>query len=166
MANYVTIKKKLNVPVLVILLIFAIVPGIIYFIWSKIPTRICTDPEKGHGWLGRVIGAGIALVNWLGFCIGTEFAFTFIIPLIPSVILFVVAFLSKKGGKQLMLWLNILVAVVVFGISCWLFIYGMVSLVGCITVIVATVKGFNHYNYHKLGKGKDEDEEDEDEDEE
>ena len=65
-----------------------------------------------------------------------------------------------------MLWLNILVAVVVFGISCWLFIYGMVSLVGCITVIVATVKGFNHYNYHKLGKGKDEDEEDEDEDEE
>ncbi len=166
MANYVTYKKKFSTPLFIVLLIFAFVPGIIYFIWAKTPTKICTDPEKGHGWLGRVIGAGIALVNWLYLCITTGFAFTFIIPLVPSVLLFVVAFLSKKGGKQLMLWLNILAAVVVFGISCWLFIYGMISLVGCITVIVATVKGFNHYNYHKLGKGKDEDEEDEEEDEE
>ncbi len=169
MAEYVTFKKKFSVPLFVVLLIFGFIPGIIYFIWAKTPTKICTDPEKGHGWLGRVIGAGVALATWLYWCIITEFAFTFIIPLIPSVILFVLAFLSKKVN-QLMLWLNVVATVVNFIVLCafMLFLYGIVAIFAYIVVIVACVKGFRHYNYHVKGKApvNDEDEEDEDEDEE
>lgn len=167
MAEYVTIKKKLNVPVLIILLIFAIVPGIIYLIWSKIPTKICTDPEKGHGGMMRIIGAGITVVHWLLLLIVFFEAWpTFIIPMVPSIVMLAVAVLSKKNHGKLMLLLGLIVAIATLGISLWLFIYSFASIVGTIVMIVGCTKGIRHYNYHKLGKGKDDDEDDEDEDEE
>lgn len=154
MATYVTKQKKLNVPVFIFLLIFAIVPGILYFIWTKFPSKVCTDPNKGHGWLGRVIGAGVVVVTWFYWCCVTGFSMTFLYALVPSVILFALTFLTKKAGKKLMLWLVILatVANLVVMFAFGFFIYGIPAMIACIVIIVACAKGFTHYNYHVLGK--------------
>lgn len=173
MAEYVTIKKKLNVPVLIILLIFAIVPGIIYLIWSKIPTKICTDPEKGHGGMMRIVSTGVAFGAWLIAAVVISamndwgVILSFIYQLIFSLVSFVFAFLTKKNTNKLFLILNILFALATIVVSFLLFAYNwFVSPIASIVAIVGCVKGINHYNYHKLGKGKDDDEDDEDEDEE
>ena len=174
MENYVTIKKKLNVPVLIILLIFAIVPGIIYFIWSRFPTKICTNPDKGHGGMLRLISTGIAFGAWLiAVCYFSALEnwgifLSFGWQLIFSLGSFLFALLTNKKTNKFFLIVNILFAVATIVVSFLLFAYNwFVSPIASIVAIVGCVKGINHYNYHKLGKGKDEDdEEDEDEDEE
>ena len=176
MENYVTFKKKLNVPLFIFLLIFAIVPGIIYFIWSRFPTKICTDPEKGNGSKMRVISAAVAfgawliVTLWLSFMNFGEMIFlSFIWQLLFSLVSFLLALLNKKNNK-LMLILNIVFAALTAVFSTWMFFYNwFVSVIAPIVTIVGCVKGIRHYNYHVLGKGKDEDEdvkEEEDEDDE
>ena len=173
MENYVTFKKKLNVPLFIFLLIFAIVPGIIYFIWSRFPTKICTDPEKGNGSKMRVISAAVAFGAWvvtslwLAFAANPGVVLSFAFQLIFSLISFLFALLNKKNNK-LMLILNIVFAVLSAGFSAWMFWYNwFISVIASIVTIVGCVKGIRHYNYHVLGKGKDEDDEkDEDEDDE
>lgn len=177
MENYVTFKKKLNVPVFIFLLIFAIVPGIIYFIWSRFPTKICTDPEKGNGSKMRVISAAVAFGAWfiatLLFIFGEggwSIILSFASQLAFSLASLVMAILAKKNNNKLLLILNIVFAVATMGVSLWMLWYNwFISVIASIVTIVGCVKGIRHYNYHVLGKGKDEDEDeekDEDEDDE
>ena len=168
MENYVTFKKKFNVPVFIVLLIFAFVPGIIYFIWSRFPTKICTDPEKGFGGKMRIISAAVAFAPWLlVICIFPAAWMSFVMQVLFSLASLVMAILARKNNNKLLLILNIVFAVLTIGVSIWMFYYNwFVSPIASIVTIVGCVKGIHHYNYHKLGKGQDEDDEDEDEDEE
>lgn len=165
MENYVTIKKKLNVPLFIVLLIFAFVPGIVYFIWSRIPMKICTDPEKGHGGMLRFVSAAIAFGAWLIAAVVIAAMNTwgvilsFMWQLIFSLGSFLFALLTKKNTNKLFFILNILFALATIVVSIMFFAYNwFISPIASIVTIVGCVKGFHHYNYHVLGKGKTEEE--------
>ena len=154
MTTYLTKKRKLNVPLFIVLLIFAFVPGILYFIWTKFPAKVSADPKKGYGWLGRVIGAGVAVLTWFYWSCVTGFSMTFMYALVPSLVLFAVAFFTKKAENKLMLWVTILATlanlIIMFAFGFWF--YGATAFIAYIVIFVACAKGITHYNYHVLGK--------------
>lgn len=160
MATYVTKQKKLNVPLFIVLLIFAFVPGILYFIWTKFPSKVCTDPEKGNGAMMRIVSAAVAFGAWfiatLLFIFGEGgwgIIFSLASQLAFSLASLVVAVLAKKSNNKLLLFLNILFALATIGVSLWMFWYNwFISVIASIVTIVGCVKGMNHYNYHVLGK--------------
>ena len=60
-----TIKKKINVPLLIVLLIFSVVPGILYLIYCSIPTRIPDKAPKNNGKALRLIGSALAFLSYI-----------------------------------------------------------------------------------------------------
>ena len=59
------IKKKINVVLLILLLMSAFVPGILYLIWAAIPTKVPEKAPKNNGKLTRLIGSGLTLLAYI-----------------------------------------------------------------------------------------------------
>ena len=100
MAKYQYVKKKLNVPLLIVLLCCAFVPGIIYLIWVNIPRKVLLDAPKSNGWILRLVGTAIIPLNWLVWKLmldADDFPTIFYLGLALGVAALIPAIFSKKS---------------------------------------------------------------------
>lgn len=148
-------KKKINVPLLIVLLVCAFVPGIIYLIWAMIPRKVVlnqTEP-KTTGWLVRLLGSAISTANWIymtvyilveedGESIGLFYLGVFfgLLALVPSI-------LSKKPGKQYLIVITLLASICMLVYDLIFLGYGYVSLIGVIVTFVGCGLGSKYNKY-------------------
>lgn len=156
MADYVIVKKKLNVPLLIVLLLCAFVPGIIYLIWVAIPKKVSLAAPKSNGWVLRIIGASLALacyVFWM-ILVGDEVWMTFIWHLMAAAIAFIPAVLGKKSKSRAGLVIGLIFTIVTFILCIVLggLYYGWPAFIGCILSFIGYSKAFKYHDYYVLGK--------------
>ena len=151
MADYVIVKKKLNVPLLIVLLLCAFVPGIIYLIWLAIPKKLSLVAPKSNGWLIRLIGASLALacyVFWM-ILVGDEAWMTFIWHLMAGVLALIPVILGKNTKSRLLLVVGLFFTIATFILCIVLgrLYYGLPAFIGCIISFIGYSKAFKYHDY-------------------
>lgn len=150
MAKYQYVKKKLNVPLLIVLLCCAFVPGIIYLIWVNIPRKVLLDAPKSNGWILRLVGTAIIPLNWLVWKLmldADDFPMIFYLGLALGVAALIPAIFSKKSSSGLAVGLTLFFSVCALGFAISMVYYGWPSLIGSIVALVGCSNGFKYARY-------------------
>ncbi len=160
MAKFV--KKKINVGLLIVFLMCAFVPGIIYLIYCAIPAKIPTEKPKYNGGLLRIIGSGVALLFYV-ICIlyfnAEELAAAFIyIGTGSAALMLLMSVLNIKTNSIGLLMTSIFITLLYIAISVLFSIFiGVVFylwieipiLAAGIAVLVGISFGTKYINYNK-----------------
>lgn len=150
MAKYQYVKKKLNVPLLIVLLCCAFVPGIIYLIWAKIPRRVLLDAPKSNGWILRLVGAAVIVLNWIVWKLMLEaddFPMIFYLGLAFGVAALVPAIFSKKSSSGVLVWITLFFSLCALGFGIAMAYYGWPSIIGSVVALVGCSNGLKYSRY-------------------
>lgn len=152
MADFVIVKKKMNVPLLVFLLIFGFVPGIIYLIYCKIPVKVSLVPPKSNGWKLRVIPTAIAFAAslWL-MTLGDIIIWIWLV--ISTGLMLVSSLFGIKNKSRFFIILGLFAAIMTLALAFILYgIYSLASVAAAIISLFGIAKAFKHHDYYVLAK--------------
>ena len=150
MAKYQYIKKKLNVPLFIVLLCCAVLPGIIYLVWTLIPRKVLLDAPKSNGWILRLVGTAIVVLNWLAWKLlleADDFPMIFYLGLAFGVAALVPAIFSKKSVNGAVNLLTGFFSLCALGFAISMVYYGWPSLIGSIVALVGCSNGMKYARY-------------------
>ena len=151
MADYVIVKKKMNVPLLVFLLVFGFIPGIIYLIYCKIPVKVSLEKPKSNGWKLRVIPSAIAFAVslWL-LTLGEILIFIWIV--IATALMLISSLFGIKNKSRLFIILGLFAAIMTIALYVFYGFYSLPCVVCAIISFFGIAKAFKHHDYYVLAK--------------
>ncbi len=152
------VHKKLNVPLFIVLLICAFVPGVVYGIYCAIPSKVPTEQPKSSGWKLSLIFLALHVIIGIIYVIMAPWLVTILL-LVFAVLIFLMGLFNKDGKSPFLsvmcLWVQIIPLVLEVLQIAFLSILGVagciLGIVAFIGSIVANKKMTAWENYRRFG---------------
>ncbi len=158
MSNTKLVHRKLNVPLFIVLLICAFVPGIIYALYCAIPSKVPSEKPKSSGWVLSLIFLSLHVLIGIVYVSIAPWLIAILL-LVFAALIFLMGLINKDGKSSFLtimcLWVQILPLLFEFlelvylgGIAFAGLTLGIVAFIGS---IVASVKLTAWDNYRRYG---------------